>query len=303
MATHTSKWILGLDLREGAEGPLVFAGWLCTQLGAMQSIVLEPIHVIEENEIGLLARADKREQVISLAEDAVARTLARAGVTSGLSNARLVEVGEPEEVLASAAREADGLIIGRLAPRDKGRLFRLGSVARRLLRTLPAPTLVVPPDLHRQQIGKGPIILACDLQEDSISATRFALLMADCLSRELVLAHVVPMPYAWSAGYLSPDVVDRICVDMRAQGEDALERWAVKQGIPSLRRVVREGIPFDELTYLARHEDALMLVTGSRKLKVLERIFVASVGAELAASASCTVAVVPPDDESRAHHD
>ena len=299
MATHTSKWILGLDLREGAEGPLVFAGWLQTQLGAMESVVLEPIHVIEDNEISRLARADKREQVISLAEDAVTRTLARAGVTTGLSNAvRLVKVGEPEDVLASAALGADGLIIGRLAPRDKGRLFRLGSVARRLLRTLPAPTLVVPPDLRHQQIGKGPIILACDLHEDSISATRFARRMADRLNRELVLAHVVRMPYTWSDGYLPPDVINQICVDMHAQGEAALERWAAKHGMTSLRRVVREGMAFDQLTYLARQEDALMLVAGSRKLKVSERIFVGSVGTELAASASCTVAVVPPDDES-----
>jgi nucleotide-binding universal stress UspA family protein len=291
----TEKWILGLDLRVGAEGPLVFAGWLSTQLAATQSVVLEPIHAIERGDIGLLANADKREQVVSLAEDAVARTLGRAGVTNGITNTRLVEVGEPQDVLASAAREAEGLIIGRLAPRGKDRLVRLGRVARRLLRMLPAPTLVVPPDLHYQQLGKGPIILACDMHEDSIGATRFALRMADRLHRELMLVHVVSMPYGWSVGYLSADLVTRVYADLEAQGERLLESWAQKHGISGLRRVVCEGMVADELTNLARQEDALMLVTGSRKLEAIERVFVASVGTQLAASASCPVAVVPSD--------
>ena len=292
---RTDKWILGLDLREGAEGPLVFASWLSTQLGATHRVVLEPIHAIERDEIRILANVDKGEMIVSLAEEAVVRTLGRAGVTNGIANTRLVEVGEPEDVLTSAARGADGLIIGRLAPRGKDRVVRLGGVARRLLRSLPAPTLVVPPDLHHEQIGKGPIILACDMHEDSLGATRFALRMADRLSRELILAHVVPMPYGWSAGYLSPDVFRTIHVDLRSQAERALERWASKQGITGLRAVVCEGMIADELKSLARQEDALMLVAGSRKLNSVERVFVGSIGSELAASASCPVALVPPN--------
>jgi nucleotide-binding universal stress UspA family protein len=291
----TSKWTLGLDLREGAEGPLVFGRWLCAQLAMTGSAVLEPIHVIEQDQVGLLATADKREQVLGLAEDAVAQTLSRIGVSTPLADLRLVEVGEPEDVLASAARDAEGLIIGRLAPRGKDRLLRLGGVARRLLRRLTAPTLVVPPDVRSDQIGKGPIILACDAHEDSIGATRFALRMADRLRRELVLAHVVPMPYGWSVGYLPPDAVRQVRADLQTQGERTLERWATQHGITNLRGVVSEGMVADELASLAKAEDALMLVTGSRKLNALERLFVTSVGSELAASASCPVAVVPPD--------
>jgi nucleotide-binding universal stress UspA family protein len=294
MAT-TNKWTLGLDLREGAEGPLVFARWLCTQLAATGTAVLDPIHVIEQDQMGLLASADKREQAIALAEDAVARTLGRAGDPTPLPNVRLVEVGEPEDVLASAARDAEGLILGRLAPRGKDQLMRLGGVARRLLRRLAAPTLVVPPDLHREQIGKGPIILACDGHEDSIGATRFALHMADRLRRELMLAHVVPMPYGWSVGYLPAEAVAQVRADLQAQGERKLERWATQHGITGLRGVVSEGMVADELTSLAKAEDALMLVAGSRKLSAIERLFITSVGTELAASASCPVAVVPPD--------
>ncbi|MCA9698526.1 MAG: universal stress protein, partial [Myxococcales bacterium] len=158
MSSHTT-WTLGLDLREGAEGPLVFARWLCAELGKTGEAKLAPIHVIEQDQLGLLATADRREEAMALAEDAVQRTLERAGETAGpLAGLRFVEVGTPEDVLIHEAGDSEGLIIGRLAPRGEDRLLRLGGVARRLLRRLAAPTVVVPPDLQRATVGKGPII-------------------------------------------------------------------------------------------------------------------------------------------------
>ncbi|HVH97418.1 MAG TPA: universal stress protein [Enhygromyxa sp.] len=291
-----SKWILGLDLREGAEGPLVFTRWLKTALASHGvSAEVEPIHVLEQDQVGMLALADRRDESLALAEDAVARTLERTGDPTPLGSVRLVEYGSPEDTLAHAAIGADGLVIGRLAPRGKDRITRLGGVARRLLRRLPAPTWVVPPDLKPEQIGKGPIILACDADEDSLGATRYALRLADLLRRELLLAHVVPMPYGWSLGYLPVESVKQVRADLRAQGERLLERWATQHGITGLRGVVTEGIVPEELARLVESEDALTLITGSRKLNALERLFVTSVGSELAASAKCPVVVVPPD--------
>jgi nucleotide-binding universal stress UspA family protein len=292
----STKWILGLDLREGAEGPLFFARWLQAALAEHGgSAELEPIHVLEQDQIGMLALADRRDETVSLAEDAVARTLERSGDTTPFGNLRLVEYGAPEDVLAHAATGADGLLIGRLAPRGRDQILRLGGVARRLLRRLPAPTWVVPPDLRTPQIGKGPIILACDAHDDSLGATRYALRMADLLRRELILAHVVPMPYGWSIGYLPAESVKQVRADLRAHGERLLERWATQHGITGLRGVITEGIVPEELARLAQSEDALTIITGSRKLNALERLFVTSVGSELAASASCPVVVVPPD--------
>jgi nucleotide-binding universal stress UspA family protein len=294
--TSPTKWILGLDLREGAEGPLVFARWLQAALSSNNvPAILEPIHVLEQDQLGLLASADRREEAIGLAEDAVAKTLERSGDATPLEGVRLVEVGSPEDVLAHSASGSDGLLIGRLAPRGKDRILRLGGVARRLLRRLPVPTWVVPPDLAAAQIGKGPIILGCDAHEDSLGATRYALRMADLLRREVILAHVVPMPYGWSIGYLPPESVKQVRADLRTRGERTLERWATQHGIVGLRGVVTEGIVPEELARLATTDDALMIVTGSRKLNALERLFVTSVGSELAASASCPVVVVPPD--------
>jgi nucleotide-binding universal stress UspA family protein len=295
MSTPT-QWTLGLDLREGAEGPLVFARWLNAALGRhTTSANFELIHVLEQDQVGLLALADRREETVALAEDAVARTLERSGDSSRFGQLRIVEYGSPEDVLAHAATGASGLLIGRLAPRGKDKVLRLGGVARRLLRRLPTATWVVPPDLRNEHVGKGPIILACDAQEDSLGATRYALWLAEVLHRELILAHVVPMPYGWSLGYLPADSIKQVRADLIAQGERLLERWATQHGITGLRGVVTEGIVPEELGRLAESEDALALITGSRKLNALERLFVTSVGSELAASAKCPVVVVPPD--------
>lgn len=293
----TTTWTLGLDLREGAEGPLVFARWLIAELARREAAgaTLDAIHVIEQSDLGILGSADQRERAAALAEDAVVKTLARSGDSTPLEGLRLVETGSPEDVLTHAAERADGLIIGRLAPRGKDRLMRLGGVARRLLRRLPAPTLVVPPDLDREHIGDGPIILATDANDDSLGATRFAQSMAERLGRELILAHIVPMPYGWSIGYLPPDSVKQVRADLRTGGERTLERWAKQHGITGVRGLVCEGIVAEELARLAEREDALMLITGSRRLNAIERLFVTSVGSELAASASCPVAVVSPD--------
>jgi nucleotide-binding universal stress UspA family protein len=294
--TSSTKWILGLDLREGAEGPLVFARWLQAALtGHGTAAQLDSIHVLEQDQLGLLASADRHDEAAALAEDALAKTLDRSGDSTPLDGLRFVDVGTPDDVLAHAARDADGLLIGRLAPRGKDRLMRLGGVARRLLRKLPGPTWVVPPDLGPAQVGKGPIILACDAAEDSIGAARYALRMADLLRRELILAHVVPMPYGWSIGYLPPESVKQVRADLRTRGERTLERWATQHGITGLRGVVTEGIVPEELARLAHSEDALAIISGSRRLNAVERLFVTSVGSELAASATCPVVVVPPD--------
>ena len=86
-------------------------------------------------------------------------------------------------------------------------------------------------------------------------------------------------------------------VELLAGGERTLERWAKEHGITGRRGIVREGVVLDELVALARDEDALMIVTGSRQLNALERMFATSVGSELCASALCPVAVVPSDYE------
>ncbi len=285
-----NQWVLGLDLRADADGAITFAKWLRDHLEPQ--IQLTGLHVIEEDVHGILTQIDPHAEVLTLAESAVATALARAGAEQTLDSLRLVESEPPEEALAQAAADAEGLIIGRLAPRGKVRLVRLGRVARRLLRQLPAPTIVVPPDLQPTDVGAGPIIVATNAHDDALEAIHFAARMAARLERELVLALVVSTPHGWPDTYLPRAAIEQIHSGILAGGERKLAHWAQTHDLTQHRQVVRAGAVAHQLLDLAEHEDALMLVTGSRQLGALGRVFSTSVGTLLCGSARCPVAVV-----------
>ncbi|MCA9709943.1 MAG: universal stress protein, partial [Myxococcales bacterium] len=190
------------------------------------------------------------------------------------------------------AKAAHALVLGRRAPREGGRLVRLGRVARRLLRSLPVPIVVVPPDLGADQLGSGPVVLGVDLTESCGPAAAFAARVATAMRRSLVLVHAVHPPDR--GPYVPSDVWDHTILHLRDHGERAFERWADHHHVGATERVTLEGPPVQVLTGLARERDACMLVTGSRELGGVERLFLSSLGSELAASSPLPVAVVPP---------
>jgi len=279
----------------------VFARWLLAALRKHGAATLVPIHVIEDGQLAALADDDIDIDIDididmqSLAQEALAQALERTGDPTPLPELRLVEEGAPEQVLAEAAEGGAGLIIGRLAPRGQDQVFRLGSVARRLARRLPAPVIIVPPDLNTMDLGEGPVIFACSAEPNAEGALSFAMDMADKLGRELLLAHVVHEHYGWAEAYLPADTTRRLHAKLNDQGRERLDHWATEHGVAGRQGVVIEGRVTDQLRRLARRHDALMIVCGSRKFDALRRLFVTSVGVELSASARCPVALVPSD--------
>jgi nucleotide-binding universal stress UspA family protein len=81
----------------------------------------------------------------------------------------------------------------------------------------------------------------------------------------------------------------------RDDAEVALQQWAAGRELSGARRHVFVGDPVKQLLQLAFNEDAAVLVTGSRRLGPVERLFLASVSSEIAAGARCPVAIVPGD--------
>jgi len=193
---------------------------------------------------------------------------------------------------ACAFHRGYALVIGRNAPRDSANPLRLGRVARRVLRSLDEPVMVVPPDLVEG--GSGAVVLAASNDADAGAAAAFALDFATRFGRELVLAHVAPMPDHHSAQYVPVETLAKIRSEHQAAGERELEIWAQANGLDSHRRVVLQGGVTDQLVELAAKEHALAIVTGSRRLSLFERWLLASTGSELAAHAPCPVVVVPP---------
>jgi len=288
------RWIVGLDLRGLSQGAIHFAKWLHEHSEAEKFVA---VHVVE-------GRVDSRAQVAVAGESfrdwleaAAEKEVAKAGARDAFGDIESKTVSSAEEglVLALEERKADGLVLGRKTPRGKDAVVRLGRVARRLIRRLESPLIIVPPDLRSEEIGEGPVVVATDLGADAVGALRFGHAQAKALGRELVLVHAIQLPSHLDQ-YLPADAWSSVQAEVGTEGQDAAVAWAASHGIEA-RIVVVDGPVVRALWTAAVEERACLLVCGSRRLSLLERIFTSSVGVELAASSPIPIAIVPPPPE------
>jgi nucleotide-binding universal stress UspA family protein len=282
------RWLVGIDLRERSNGAVRMAAWLRGHHRGDSPAEFVAVHVVDERlRDALLAMSE----VLAQARRTLASAAARCGVPDPFTDVRVVLAPSVESGLAraAAAEGADGLVIGRVAPREGYRLVRLGSVARKVLRDLPAPVIVVPPDLGDDEIGDGGIVLATDLHETSIAAARFGARLAGEVDRDLVVTHMDP----------ARDVAHELLRDRTIASRTPrrtmadVEQWVQEHGIPAARTRLVDDSVVEGLLAVAHHEKAAMLACGSRRLGTIDRIFTSSVGTDLARLAELPVLVVP----------
>lgn len=277
----TKPWILGLDLSPRSHGALVFADWLRSG-GAM----VLGLHVLEAWASPFIAAAEDIEATV---REAAAERCARLGIAP-LAGVEASIVPRAEDGLLRAAATAEGLVIGRAAPRGERPRVRLGSVARRVLRELPGPVIVVPPDLVA--VAPGPILLATDLGPSSDVAVHFATRLAAAQGRELELVHVGEPRHSDLIDELDPTWLREREI-YRAGVEATAADWATGHGLGDRPRHVLFGDRAEEIAALAARCKAALVVTGSRRLGLAGRLFSTSTASALAGLADCAVAVVP----------
>ncbi|MGH1341993.1 MAG: universal stress protein [Nannocystales bacterium] len=293
MTLETMKWIVGLDLHPSGAGAIRFARWLAQTGDATDSLV--GIHVLEESYLRAALKYHHLDELVEGATTVAKKSIEIEGATSHLGSLHVLQGSTPAESLsaAHAYHAAHGLIIGRQAKKDGRDIFRLGRVARRILRTLPGPTFVVPPD-YATDSADGPIVAAVSLREDCEVAARFAADMAKRTGRPLVLLHVVPTPDDYAAHYLPEASLIKMRDDNRKEAEEELATWAAEYGCASAECVVVLGGIVSETVRFTTERRAAVLVSGSRRLSMFERLLLNSIASELAAMATCPVAVVSP---------
>jgi nucleotide-binding universal stress UspA family protein len=290
------KWIVGLDLRRLSQGAIKFAAWLSRTSTAEPGEHLVGIHVLEEAHLRAALRYHHLQELIDGACESAEQVVARVGAEDRVQEIHIVQGGTAERSLEAARiyHHADAIIIGRYAKREGRSLLRLGRVARRILRRLAMPVVVVPPDHDPAKDHHGPVIASVNLSDETDDAVAFAASMAERLGRPLLLAHVVSRPEDYGAHYIPRASLEKLTVEHQQEGESALDEWATAHGYEDAERVVRQGGVVDVLVDLAAERNACLLVAGSRLLSTLERVLLTSVGSELAATSSCPVAIAPP---------
>lgn len=278
--TDDGSWIVGLDLGERSLGALVVGDWL-----GKGSDNVVGVYVLET-----WSRPYVAGDIITSVHNAVASAAAQQRVPPP-ARVSVLEANLAEEGLARAAEGAAGLVIGRAARAGDGPLVRLGHVARRLLRMLPGPVVVVPRDLTA--IPPGPIVLATDLGDATTAALPFAQRLAARHGRPLELVHV--------GEPRNSDLIDDLepswraaREEYRAQVERAFDVWMHDNHLGRVPRHVEYGDAATKIAEFAAARQAALVVVGSRRLGAAARVFLSSTASTLAGAATCPVAVVPP---------
>ncbi len=286
------KWIVGVEPDGEHDGPLHFARWLQARRGEPHDIL--GVHVLPNLEIIDPAfDADGRERFHRGARETCAWALEKAGAAEALKQVELVVANTVDDGLVEAANEHGpyGCIVGRRARRDETRFQRLGPVARRLLRHLPTPLVVTPPDWEPPS-SDGPLLLATDLADSSLAAAGFAQTLSRHLELPMRAVHVAPY-LAWGGPYLEPALLGRTSERLRDGARLLLRDWVQKNDIDQASERVELGDPVTRLVEIADELGASLIICGSRDLGLGRRIFGHSVASEIAALAEVPVAVVP----------
>lgn len=289
------RWIIGLDTRPSSQGAIQFAGWLAS---ASSDNDFVGVHVLEHDEMMLVLRNHHLAEVVDKAEAAVAEAVAGAAALQGHCACEVVQGMTAEKTLAEVVtrRGATGLIIGRQAKRNDTPVVSLGRVARRILRSLPVPTIVTPPDLEPDHLGSGPVLCAVNDGPESEQAIVAAKELAEHLGRELQLLHVVAPPQVLQYFRSNSQTYEELSEWMRSQAEERLTTWLNDNGHQDVPVHTEVGGVTATVLYQARRLESPLVVCGSRRLNTFERLFSSSIGTELASLLPMPVMVVPPRD-------
>lgn len=290
------KWSIGLDLRPTGRGALAFVRWLRAHLNAPEQHVFAAVHAVEEASLLQSLRFEHMHDLELRVQAAAEQELVLAGLSDTVEGPHIVADSTAEQVLTEECDTlgAQAIVIGRRASTNAHEIVRLGRVARRLLRVLPAPTIVVPGDLQPEQFGDGPIMLATDLEPSSAGAARFALELSRQLGRGIVVAHVIPH-FDTAAMLVPAATIEQLYSQLGLAQSKSLDGWMRTNGLGDAASAITTGDVIGRLLGIAERERCPILVSGSRKLSLAERLFNASIGATLAGHAKCAVAVVPED--------
>jgi len=204
---------------------------------------------------------------------------------------QLVRIGHPVEVLAglTGELEADLLIVG---PRGRGQVasLLLGSVTQSLLGLSRCPVLVA-----RQPVASPRhVVLATDGSADAAMAT--AALTTFPMAAEPII-HVVTVVTPWVSPYRDLEPTGSAAL---LEEEQRLAEGLARASIETLAAAgwqaeveIRVGDPSSEIVEAAQAFGADLVVVGSRGRGAIRGLVLGSVSRRVAATAPCSVLVVP----------
>jgi nucleotide-binding universal stress UspA family protein len=291
------SWIVGLDTTERCVGALRWVAWLKAR-ARRPGTALVGVHVVEPARLAFAPGGEGDDRTLV---EALRAFVDRLGLSEVLDSIDVVRAASAAEGLTSlASRTGAGLVVGRAARSHGWSLTALGGTARRVLRELPGPVCVVPPDFDIGPADAGPIALALDADDTCVDAVRLATQFGRGVSIAVMGVHVLapidPMTLRpESAGAYEPfPTTDRDYVRLEHAARDRFEEFFRKHDLEAVDLRLEHGTPAKVIEDVAAREHASLIACGSRRLGLASRLFTTSVGTDLAAHASRPVMIVPP---------
>jgi nucleotide-binding universal stress UspA family protein len=201
-----------------------------------------------------------------------------------------VRRGNPVDILARAAEQADLLVVGSRG-RGAFKSHLLGSVSAALVQRGTGPTVVVPPDAANG-VRHSRVVVGVDGSDQGIRAVEWARAEAALRHAELLVIHAWHLPVAAGSVYTPTAVVP---FEECAEAAQAILDRAVSHGPAGADVVVVaqliEGRAEHELVKAAAHAD--LLVVGSRGHSALAAAVLGSTSRSCVHHAPCPVAIIP----------
>jgi nucleotide-binding universal stress UspA family protein len=204
---------------------------------------------------------------------------AQPALAAGVSTQRVLPQGDASDEIVREAKHAsaDLIVMGRHS-QGRSNPWILGSVAERVLRQASCPVVVVRPFPGPRAASPRHVLCALDLGETAAATLKHAAGMADAITADLIVVHVV------TAGHL----------EAARRRLDALisRRPAPKGGMSA---VLVAGVPHQEILAAAHENGARLVVVGSHGGGIVDRQFLGSTTLHLLRESECPVLVVPAD--------
>ncbi|HBH62117.1 MAG TPA: hypothetical protein DDX85_10360 [Nitrospiraceae bacterium] len=198
----------------------------------------------------------------------------------------MLDEGSPFKTIPAVADEGgyDLIVMGRRGMTHLERAL-MGSVTARVIGHTQKDVLVVPDNASN---GCRNVLLASDGSKHGLAAVNSAINYARSYKCQLKIIQVVEVTDEFQA--CAPDAVDKMIFKAKKDLNDIKVR-AEESGVES-EVFVREGRPYEVITYLAGQLGAGVIVMGSHGRTGLTRLFMGSVTARVIGHATCPVLVI-----------
>jgi nucleotide-binding universal stress UspA family protein len=246
----------------------------------------------------VLALEEQQKRMTKYAEDEMTALMSKESIDWE----PLIAVGNAAHEISRLAGEKQ-IDITVAASHGRAGLKRLilGSVAERLMRTLPCPLLVVrspergfvtPAD---QAITLKKILVGCDFSPDSSLAFQYGLSLAQEFQASLHLVHVIQIPlydYLEKAGEPKEASQKDLKSELKRKLADMVPAEARTWCEPVTTLLA--GQPHEEITKYSVVNDIDLIVLGVRGHSLVETLFVGSTTDRVMRRAPCPVLSVQP---------